>query len=393
MNLQFCGSFGGQSVNQVELRLQAARQWQLLPGRWASGGVHSPFICLAAAAGSQPDGQRFYLTLCIVPSPAQCRLGYESAVLTLLELGADLSLGSKPALHALVEGAGSAQIQRGNVPGKDDYCWGGTIAEVLLQHGADCLSPMPTYSEYSDSLVGACFELADGDLEATYHEIALVCLAHLERQRAAGQLELGSADRAAQLLLAAALGNQRQLLAHGISSLEAHLAAAGGALTAQEADMQRHILNAAIDAGSTCSPASLEALLTSTLPFQLGGEHMRWAAGAQHSPAAKVQLLLQAGAPLPNSADLLDAIDRWSTPAGVAVLLSVSRPPVDTIQPSYSGSGYRCSYSCPIHRALRDDGVRWPAALRVQRRWWQHTVPAAGCAIDCWQALTAAAYP
>jgi hypothetical protein len=60
-----------------------------------------------------------------------CSQGDLSAVLTLLELGADPNRGTIPALHALVyaDEFGKVHIQ---------------IAEALLQHGADCLLPLTT---------------------------------------------------------------------------------------------------------------------------------------------------------------------------------------------------------------------------------------------------------
>jgi hypothetical protein len=198
--------------------------------------------------------------------------------------------------------------------------------------------------------------MADNDLGSAHCKVAIVSLAHLERQRAAGQLELGSAARAAQLLLAATVFNHPQLLQHGISSLEALLAAGEDDATEDEAVLLISILDAAI-LGKSSAPATLQALLTSGLPFNLGEQQMRWAALANDSPAAKVQLLRQAGVEV-TAADLLYLIDGFSA-MGVAALLSVSRPAMDTSQPSFHINGHT-SYSCPIHRALRA-AVRWPS--------------------------------
>ena len=291
----------------------------------------------------------------------------ERAVRTLLDLGADPCLNGRSVLHILFEGW-------------EDAASCAQIAELLLQRGADCLLPF----HLNDSLLVYHLWEAGGANRAP-NEVALACLAHLERQRAAGELELGSADRAAQLLEAAALGNQRQLLAHGISSLEAHLAAAGGAAAAGQAHPLDSILHAAIYADSSCSPGSLQALLASKLPFQLGRSSpdrcslLGDAAMVEHSPAAKVQLLHQAGVQV-TAADLLHTIDSLRQP-GLAGLLSVGRPAVDTSQPVQIAN-WQLGYSCPIHRALHAL-VRWPCWLASQRSRMQLT----GCTARSWQAL------
>lgn len=71
---------------------------------------------------------------------------------------------------------------------------------------------------------------------------------------------------------------------------------------------------------------------------------MTLAAVAESKAEAKVQALRQAGLPL-TIYDLLCTVDRLAV-AGVAALLSVGRPAVDTSQPG------AMSYSCPIHRTL-----------------------------------------
>ena len=296
-------------------------------------------------------------------------MGKESAVLTLLELGADPRLGSKPALHSLVESAGYAGFESGI-----------RIAEALLQHGAVCLLPF-NRSSYG-TLLDACFEMADGDLGSAHHKVALACLAHLERQRAAGQLELGSTERAAQLLLAATLSNHAQLLRYGISSLEALLAAGEDGVTGEEAVLLIHILDAAIAGNDSSAPATLQALLTSALPFEVDGFHVHCAALARSSPAAKVQLLRQTGVEV-TAADLLHIIDNLSA-TGVAALLSAFMPAMDTSQPSFCVNGHT-SYSCPIHRALRA-AVRWPPCPSSMTRLAAPS-PDAKCAPCKWQSL------
>jgi hypothetical protein len=185
-------------------------------------------------------------------------------------------------------------------------------------------------------------------------------LAHLERQRATGQLQLGSVARAAELLLASIkCGGHQQLFNHSLRCLEGQLTAAGGdAAVAAEAEVLREALITAVRGSCASSTASLQALLASGLPFDLAapvedseGDHslVVFAALAESFPAAKVRLLHQAGAAV-TAVDLLEVIDRLSAP-GVAALLAVARPAVDTRQPTFTSTDMT-SYSCPIHRAL-----------------------------------------
>jgi hypothetical protein len=77
----------------------------------------------------------------------------------------------------------------------------------------------------------ACSPLATLASQPCMRSTAAPLLAHMERQRAAGQLQLGSAMRASQLLLAAAFRGHERLLSHSVPHIEAYLAAAGGRLT------------------------------------------------------------------------------------------------------------------------------------------------------------------
>jgi hypothetical protein len=128
-------------------------------------------------------------------------------VRVLLELGADPSAGRTS--EALCQAGRSHQI-----------------AELLLQHGADCLLPAARQRGTHTSL------LADFAAQPGMHISATLMLAHLERQRAAGQLELGSAARAAQLLLASTRRGHQQLLRHSLRCLEEHLKEAGAVAAA-----------------------------------------------------------------------------------------------------------------------------------------------------------------
>ena len=137
--------------------------------------------------------------------PPACSLGDEAAVRALLDLGADPNAGgTATTLYCMRDMAdGAAQ---------------GRLTQLLLQHGADWLLP---------PCQGSLFSLVACWTSSTMSDTAAVMLAHLERQRAAGQLELSSVERAAQLLLAATLVSHQQLFSYGLRCLEAHLAAAG----------------------------------------------------------------------------------------------------------------------------------------------------------------------
>jgi hypothetical protein len=116
------------------------------------------------------------------------------------------------------------------------------------------------------------------------------------------------------------------------------------------------ILKAAIQDTSRDAPDSLQALFASRLPFELGQNSdgrcslLGHAALAGRSCAAKVRLLHQAGIQV-TIADVLYVSGRLAPP-GLAALLSVGRPAVDTRQASQTAGGC-IGYSCPIHRVLR----------------------------------------
>ena len=153
------------------------------------------------------------------------------------------------------------------------WAWGGGdcgrrgwITALLLQHGADCLLPCEAWSRHGGGSIRSSL-LAEHSVLPPGRSPATVMLAHLERQRAAGQLELGSAARAAQLLLGATYVEHQQLFSHRLRWLQVHCSAAeGAAALAQEAFTLRRILVAAI---RHSPPPSLQALLSSGLPFNL----------------------------------------------------------------------------------------------------------------------------
>ena len=186
-----------------------------------------------------------------------CRLGDERSVRVLLELGANPNAGSTAlwGLEPSCEAGSSSQI-----------------AELLLQHGADCLAPLS--GPYSDSVLANFAMHRKG--------VAAILLALLERQRAAGQLELGSPVRTAQLFLGAMRMGHQQLLSHSLRWLEAHFCAVvcssmwhGAAeevllVPQAEAAILKTVFDDAVRDTSRSCPASLRQLLASSLPIDLG---------------------------------------------------------------------------------------------------------------------------
>ena len=271
------------------------------------------------------------------------------AVLALLELGADPNAGSRGttplgALNAAAALPAEARQQ---------------IAELLLLHGADCLAP--AHHGSSTSVVA---HLA---VEPGKQSTAALMLAHLEGQRAAGQLHLGSAAREAQLLLAATRQGHQQLFSHSLRCLEERLDAPGGsaAVEAPSATTLGKVLVAAIRDRSSSAHTHLQQLLASRLSLlraascstvSAGRSLIMVAALTSASAAAKVRLLHAAGAPL-TATDLLHLVDRRSAP-GLAAMLSAGRPAVDTSHPGCT-SKLKRSYSCPIHRALHSQVGCW----------------------------------
>ena len=312
------------------------------------------------------------------PTLSLCRLGDEPAVRVLLELGADPSAGRTS--EALRQ-AGRSHL----------------IAELLLHHGADCLLPAARQRGTHTSL------LADFASQPGMHSTAALMLAHLERQRSAGLLQLGSAARAAQLLLACIkCGGHQQLFSHSLRCLEKHFteaedtaaapaaaaaaaaaapAAVAAALTPNDADaILREILAAAIGDASSSSLDRVQALLASslpldlTLPDNLGRSVLASAALSASSCAAKVRLLHQAGAPPTTLCDLLIAVDGLSAP-GAEALLEAGAPPVDASQVSLRVE-HVTSYSCPIHRTLH-------TLVRCCQHWALRCTALHCTALDC----------
>jgi hypothetical protein len=151
--------------------------------------------------------------------------GNERAVRVLLELGADPNAGDT---------AGPLHMWDPQVP----IASCNQIAALLLQHGADCLLPEgPDADDYRSSSVLAALGGQFG-----MHSYAGLLLAHLERQRAAGQLQLGSAARAGQLLLCATRHGHEQLFSHSLRCLKEQLSAEEGVTAASAAAGRAHLL-------------------------------------------------------------------------------------------------------------------------------------------------------
>lgn len=238
-----------------------------------------------------------------------------------------------------------------------------------MQHGADPLAPFPGYwgqqvfGQSRKCLLAGCFTAQS------------MLLAHMERQRAAGSLRLGSAEAAAYLVVGVARGGDPErhlpLACHGIAALERLLRPAGssGGLPAADAawlpgclftpaQLLHKLLGFVVEASS---PPLSEALLASQLPFDLAADApspwglplVAMAAMGGTGAAACVQLLLQAGAPL-TTRDLYLAVD-YLSPGAVSVLLACGLPPVDVSAPADAVfTPFKSGWSCPIHRTLHN---------------------------------------
>ncbi|PRW33022.1 hypothetical protein C2E21_8020 [Chlorella sorokiniana] len=144
----------------------------------------------------------------------QAVLGDSACIEQLLQLGASTLAGSShwdsTAWHAL------RSLQPTSPAACED------ILGPFLRHGFDPLAPGPDHFETSlgryDSLV----------LECRSAEVRRHLLAHLEKLRAAGQLQLGGKEQAAQLVRGAAKSGMHPLMAHGITALESLICPAPG---------------------------------------------------------------------------------------------------------------------------------------------------------------------
>ena len=231
----------------------------------------------------------------------------------------------------------------------------------LLQHGLDPLAPAGTPLENRTQFVQDASSLLVSRPSVGAVD---VMLAHLEAQRAAGSLQLGSQQRCLELLRGACHSNDPplQLVDWGASQLQQ---LAGTQAAGRTDAAVNKVLSIAASAGST---PVLSALLARQQGDQATKEPIEWfephyqrtysllaAAAMSRQPTACMQLLYQAGA-VPTTADLYCAIDELR-PEGVAALLACGVPAIDTSQPAATaplpaGERSRTAWSCPIHRAL-----------------------------------------
>ena len=271
-------------------------------------------------------------------------------------------------------------LQQGADPAAGDY----RSALWVLSRIAEgpCLRLLPAFMEQGfDPLVPVRPDWPrPGSLLTTCPVAAPLLLAHLEQQRAAGSLQLGSVQRAAQLVAGVALTEEAErhlpLARHGIAALEQLLGlagggdsnAGGGGITAADARVLQSLL---MDVVASGQPAVLEPLLSSRLPLDLATEPgcpslLSTAAIGSHA-AACVRLLRQAGAPAPTPSDIYCAIDRLAAD-GLAALLACGAPAIDVSEPAVRTANQE-SWSCPIHRAVfAAAAVRLPAR-GVLREW------------------------
>ena len=294
------------------------------------------------------------LTACVAPNPA-CSLADEASARQLLQLGADPNAGGP--------GGWASPLRLLLGRGLRLPACASAVVEPLLQHGADCLQLGPP--GIADCTL-VCLLSVSGSQAAA---LADSMVAHLERQRVAGTLQLGSKARAAQLAQAAAWRGHAALLAHSLSWLEDYHATAAGVLAWQDRNTLWDIRQGAIK--GTAPLATLPVLLASSLPFDLNarGPHGLSAAGhaaisGNNAPAA-VRLLVDGGARV-TLLDLLHVVRFLaaadSGAAALEALLSCGRPGPDPTQPTTYLPAFGETYTCPIHCALQ-------TAVRVLPTW------------------------
>jgi hypothetical protein len=149
----------------------------------------------------------------------------------------------------------------------------------------------------------------------------------------------GSAELALPLLLASIHSGHHQLLSYGLRCLEAHLSRAGALPPAVAAILPSIVLAASQDTSSS-SPASLQALLASRLPFDPGMSDYSHrslvvlAALSKRNHAAKLRLLRLHRRPADRCRPALRCRQAFDTSHIMRFVVST------------------CSYTCPIHRAL-----------------------------------------
>ncbi|KAL4431409.1 hypothetical protein ABPG75_006665 [Micractinium tetrahymenae] len=290
----------------------------------------------------------------------------------------DMTLGSTPlALAVRLREVASARrlLQLGAAPNagfaglsSSSFIKPGHVAPVvrqllslLLQHGANCLLSSP-YSISFLNLHG--WSGLEGAL-----------LSHLERQRTAGTLHLGSTAEVFELAKGAVRAGHCPLLGHALGCLEQRLGAAPEeplvALAPAHARPLGWLLLEALDQPASKAVPALQALLASPLPCVASATACSrcplLGRAASHGRAVReavLPLLRQAGASLA-MADVLYAVQARSS-AALAALLAYGIPAVDMLQPGVPVREHSPAYSCPVQELLRQSTC---PALNAQSRW------------------------
>ncbi|KAL4431353.1 hypothetical protein ABPG75_006609 [Micractinium tetrahymenae] len=217
------------------------------------------------------------------------------------------------------------------------------LLALLLRAGANCLQRWPPV--WGSCAIRCALTALGGPL-----------LAHLERQRAAGTLQLGKQEAKAPLLGDMQAGHG-PLLGHALRRLEQLMLAGNAGSELEQADsmLLGSTLHGVLALPAKQAVPALQALLASPLPFVASAlAHVQCqllGRAAAHSRAvrkAALPLLHVAGCALTLESLLVSLQER--SPAGLAALLALGTPPADTSTSCAVGSA---RYSCPVHELLR----------------------------------------
>lgn len=300
--------------------------------------------------------------------PPPRRLGKLEAAQQLLELGADPNARGADACARTALGWVLYSPHWSGLESSHNREWftaSPALAQLLLDHGADCLAPL---------LPGtACSCLG---YFASSPPLADAMLAHLERQRAGGALQLDSLWQATELVLAALQRDHLPLLAYGLEGMQAHLSDSGGSpggssLGAGEARALCRVLLCAL--GWRRSDAACQLVLGSGLPIQQVSKTPHFGVvlpllDSVGVPAEALRLLIHLGVfPAAQCLSFLLSVIDCKALEGVAAMASCrSLLPSGAaaiphfglnllqLRPSSSAANpfAACKWPCPIHRAL-----------------------------------------
>ena len=229
---------------------------------------------------------------------------------------------------------------------------------LLLRHGADCLRIK------GHSLYSFLWHFVNSGLGTSL-------LAHLERQRAAGTLQLASVATALQLLDGAITAGHLPLFSHALAALQGLAAAPGGQPTAAggragaqqlqlappEFYVFRNTLLAAVHSAHASAPQIARTLLSCQLALDLARQQPRCLPDLLVEVLRCSRRMREAALPLHAAAGvsprdaLLAATHGDVEPDALAALLALGSPAVDTSAVT-AEVGRHASYSCLIHRLL-----------------------------------------